>query len=1017
MLRNLHRVASHPGTGADFKRCVGLKLNGKRILRPEAEKDDIIRSQMKAEAQKHEHINTLTPQHIYRHATRTLAIGFFLSIVFFQAEAQLLRDLKNAANKKVRTLATGENLNKATGSLLKNMEKARAEFDSTDFDYAILISDNAGLFDVREKGERLAKASSLINLGSAFYNNTEFTDEERARFQLESGELAYGSGNFAIAEKRFLAAKKIYEETNLTEDLGYLKTISNQGLLYATMGRFTQAEGFTSGALDLRKNTFGEGHIGMAASLNNYGVLHYNLGRYNESEKTLAHALSIIAAHRLESSMPYSIILNNQAMLFQAIGRFGEAETSLKKAIAIAEQLQSKKSKNHLKFLSNLALLYQQMGKFPEAETIYLGMEKRLGKTNPDYAAMLSNQAALYMLMGKEERVESLLRNAAAIYKSNFGEENPAFAKVTSDLGNFYRMNGRSGDALPLLEKALIIREKMLGKNHPHYVQSQEDLAIFYWKNNAPDKAYSLYRELMEKSLGFINTYFPPMSEAEKTKYWDVLSPRFQRFYNFAVEASPSIPKIVSDLFDYQIATKALLLNSTSKVKQSILNSRDGILIKDYLTWMDQKEQLARLYAYSKSELKAQNINLDSIERATNAMEKRLSERSKDFSEGYSANRIGYSAIRDLLADNEAVVEIIRVRKFDQVFTDDSKYVALVLRKGAENPSIKVLDNGHQLETRYAKFYRNAIQQKMQDDHSYDQYWARIEEEVQNKKVIYFSPDGVFNQINLNTLRKPGGDHIINRYDLTLLGNSKDLITLKRRKTAVPVRNATLLGFPDYGGPGIAPLPGTKLEIEGISGILKASGYQLNVLTQSTATEGKLKSVKGPELLHIATHGYFLEDVERSGSAFGVHLENANDNPLLRSGIMLAGAANTLSGTSSPSLASNDNGILTAFEAMNMNLEGTQLIVLSACETGLGDVRAGEGVYGLQRAFLVAGADAMIMSLWKVDDAATQQLMKNFYVNWIKLRSKQKAFKQAQLQLMTKYKEPYYWGAFVLVGS
>ena len=240
---------------------------------------------------------------------------------------------------------------------------------------------------------------------------------------------------------------------------------------------------------------------------------------------------------------------------------------------------------------------------------------------------------------------------------------------------------------------------------------------------------------------------------------------------------------------------------------------------------------------------------------------------------------------------------------------------------------------------------------------------------------------------------------------------------MKNKKTLPASKNATLLGFPDYGGQNITALPGTKIEIDGIASVLKASGYQLNVLTQNLATEAKLKSVKSPELLHIATHGYFLQDVEKAGSAFGVNLENASDNPLLRSGLMLAGAAKTVSGASSPNLSSNDNGILTAYEAMNMNLEGTQLIVLSACETGLGDVRAGEGVYGLQRAFQVAGADALIMSLWKVDDTATQQLMKNFYSNWIKLRSKQKAFKQAQLQLMAKYKEPYYWGAFVMMGQ
>lgn len=944
----------------------------------------------------------------------------------FLSDAQILRDLKNAANNKVRELATKENLNKATNSLLKNMENARAEFDSTDFDYAILISDNAGLFDVKEKGERLAKASSLITIGTAYYNNTELTDEERARLLRQTGEIAYGSGNFNAAEKRFGAAKKIYEDARLTEDLGYLKTISSQGLLYATMGRFTQAEIFTVTALDMRTQKFGESHAGTASSLNNYGVLHYNLGRYNEAEKTLAQALEIITENRLQSSMPHSIVLNNQAMLFQAIGRFSEAEASLKEAIAIAEKLQSKRSKNHLKFLTNLALLYQQMGKYSEAEAIYMSMEKRLGKNNPDYANMLSNQASLYLLMGKHDQIQNLLKTAASIYKASFGEDNPAYAKVISDLGSFYRINGRYNDALPLLKKAIEIRESTLGTSHPHYVQSREDLAIFHWKNNSLAEAYEIYRDVMQKSLEFINTYFPPMSEAEKTKYWDLLSLRFQRFYNFAIESRESLPSVAEDLFNYQIATKALLLNSTNKVRQSIFASNDGILIRDYLSWIDQKEQLARLYAYSKAELKTQNVNLDSLERATNSMEKSLSERSKDFLEGYTAAGINYTDIRNLLADNEAVVEVIRVRSFDQVFSNDARYVALILKKGISSPVMKVLENGQQLETRYAKFYTNAVHQRIEDNYSYQQYWAVIEEELKDKKLVYFSPDGVYNQINLNTIKRPAtstasasarpaGDHVINRFDITIIGNSKDLISLKKKKAAASTKRATLVGFPDYGGADIDPLPGTKAEVEAIATVLKAAGYKPDVLTQGQATESSLKAVKSPEIMHIATHGYFLEDVESSRAAFGVHLENAGNNPLLRSGLMLTGAAKTTSGSAEPNLTSNDNGILTAYEAMNMNLQGTQLVILSACETGLGDVKSGEGVYGLQRAFLVAGAQALIMSLWKVDDNTTQLLMKSFYSNWIKLRDKQKAFKQAQLQLMAKYPDPYYWGAFVMM--
>jgi CHAT domain-containing protein len=942
-----------------------------------------------------------------------ITYGLIFLLFSVSTQAQVLEGLKNRA----KNLASKENLDKAASFTAGRLEKARAEFDSADFDYAILLSDNSGLFDVKEKGEFAAKATSIAGITASLYKNAELTDEQRARGHRQSGELFYGYGWFASAEKKFTLAKKTYEETGLTEDLGYLKTISSQGLLYATMGRFTQAESFTAEALDLRKTKLGPENAGVAASLNNYGVLHYNLGRFNESEKDLASALIILGKNSLQAAMPYAIVLNNEAMLFQAIGRYEEAEKKLKAAISIAEKLQNSKSTNHLKFLSNLALLYQQMGKYAEAEAIYLGMEKRLGKNNPDYASMLNNQAALYIVMGKDDKVEELLKKSGAIYKSNFGENNPAYAKAISDLGNFYRYKERYNDAQPLLDKAVTIREEAFGKTHPHYAQAKEDLAILYWKQKNFDHAYMLYREVMDNSLDFINRYFPPMSEAEKTKYWDVLSPRFQRFYNFALEASATNKNVLQDLYDYQIATKALLLNSTNKVKQSIFASKDAQLIKDYVSWIDQKENLARLYAYSKSELTEQKINLDSLERAANAMEKKLSERSKDFSQNYGAAKTSFSQIKNLLTDNEAVVEIIRIQNYGQKFIHESKYVALLLTKGVELPKMISLDNGQQLDTRYYKYYRNTIQQKVPDEHSYEQYWSKIDAELQGKKSVFISPDGVYNQLNLNTLKKPGGEYVINRYDLTILGNSKDLIALRSKKASIPKKNATLLGFPDYGGTSINALPGTKAEIDGITKLLKASGYQVAQLMQKNASEASLKSVKAPTVLHIATHGYFLKDVDVEGSAFGVHLENANDNPLLRSGLMLAGAAGTVSGTAMPNLESNDNGVLTAYEAMNLNLQGTSLIVLSACETGLGDVKAGEGVYGLQRAFQVAGAEALIMSLWKVDDAATQQLMTNFYTNWLKLGNKQKAFKQAQLQLMTKYKEPYYWGAFVMLGQ
>lgn len=895
----------------------------------------------------------------------------------------------------------------------------KASLDSVDFQYAISVNENAGFFDIEQKGETGSKL--LYTLKDA----ADKTLVEKARDTLEIGIGYYDKNLYKWAEQKIVSTKVFMEQNSLTNEIVYLRALSNLGLIYLTQGKTAEADQYITQSLTISDQTLGKASAAYIANLNNQAKLNQALGKYNEAEKQFDEAIGL-AESFFGESMQKAILLNNKAMLFQAIGRYNEAAELMKKAMtsssaAPKKALQGKKSFDSRKFQANLAFIYQLSGKYAEAETNFLEIKKifdnRKQTGNAEYAGLLNQLGILYIQMGKNEKVEELFKKSKEVYKARYTDQNIYYAKVTNDLGNFYRMNGRYEEAEKQLNKALETRETLLGTNHPDYVRTQENLAILYWKTARYDQAYMMYREVMDKTIDFINHYFPPMSEAEKTNFWDVTAPRFQRFFNFAIEASSQLKHVSQDFFDYQMATKALLLNSTNKVKETILKSNDKRLINDYLLWLNQKEQLARLYAYSKEQLKEQKIDLAELEGSTNAMEKSLSERSGDFSAGYSTQKMSYKQVLGLLGDTEALVDIVRVRGFGQDFTNESRYAALILKKGMEMPALVVLENGQQLETRYAKFYRNAIQQKVTDEHSYAQYWAKIENEIQGKKLIYISPDGVYNQLNLNTFKTPTADYVVNRYDLVIIGNSKDLISLKSKKAGVPKKNAFLLGFPEYGTTEISSLPGTKVEIDGVSKILKTSGYQVSQLMQNDATEKNVKALNGPALVHIATHGYFLKDAdEAAGSVFGVNAENASNNPLLRSGLILAGAGRTITGSGGVDIASNDNGVLTAYEAMNLNLEGTNLVILSACETGLGDVKSGEGVYGLQRAFQVAGADALIMSLWKVDDAATQLLMTNFYTNWIKLGNKQKAFKQAQLQLMTKYKEPYYWGAFVMTG-
>jgi CHAT domain-containing protein len=379
-----------------------------------------------------------------------------------------------------------------------------------------------------------------------------------------------------------------------------------------------------------------------------------------------------------------------------------------------------------------------------------------------------------------------------------------------------------------------------------------------------------------------------------------------------------------------------------------------------------------------------------------------------------------------------------------------ARYAALVLTSETKaGPELITLENGDELETRYGRYYQNAIKQKQEDLYSYNQFWKPIQPKLAGVKKIYFSPDGVYNFINPSTLLNPSTKkYLLDEMEIAIVNNTSDILVAKPKGN---LRKATLIGFPDYNkksnsgqaqanlstdvdyraitadttatrfmsGSSVSELPGTKVEVNGIESILKGGKYEVNKLMMTDATEERVKTLHSPDILHIATHGFFMNELSAMGEGgrgiTGVTAQKLGENPLLRSGLLLAGAGETI--IKGKDESAREDGILTAYEAMNLDLQNTELVVLSACETGLGQVQNGEGVYGLNRAFRAAGAKSVLMSLWKVDDQATQQLMTEFYNEWLKGSSKLQAFRKAQLKLRETYNHPYYWGAFLAVGE
>lgn len=339
----------------------------------------------------------------------------------------------------------------------------------------------------------------------------------------------------------------------------------------------------------------------------------------------------------------------------------------------------------------------------------------------------------------------------------------------------------------------------------------------------------------------------------------------------------------------------------------------------------------------------------------------------------------------------------------------------------------------------------------------YDLLWAPLESCLKDVKTIYISPSGLLHQLNMNAIQTPDYSLLSQRYRLVQMGSTRNLVVpagyipsantavlfggirYDMDSTKISAANAGLSadGIATRGSGGFvytdstlrggswAYLPATAQEIDTIGRLLESQGYQPASFREYAATEENLKAIgrgkTSPRILHIATHGFFFPDPAENPTSQTRYLLSdqpvfrISDNPMIRSGLILAGAEHAWK-TGKPLRPDMEDGVLTAYEISQMNLRNTELVVLSACETGLGDIQGNEGVYGLQRAFKIAGAKYLIMSLWQVPDRETSEFMTAFYRHW--LAGKQSipdAFRSTQEEMRAKHPNPYYWDGFVLV--
>ncbi|MEO9482184.1 MAG: CHAT domain-containing tetratricopeptide repeat protein [Ekhidna sp.] len=931
-----------------------------------------------------------------------------------------------------------DNYSKASGILDDALLAARVKYDNQDIEY----------------GKELEKIASLqINIGE-YEKATKNLEEaekimkdaktEEAKSYLASAYITKAKllsikGEYDSAEDHIYDSEDLREQGALTIDVTGLSYQDDLGGLFTSIGRYSDATKLLLGSLTEKTAQFGSSsrHLNKTLVLN--AKLNLIKGDYTQAEQQARRANGIAISTFGENSSKVVASMLQLADVYTTIGDYDKAETLLKNAIRIQKE---KFGPDHVdvgKSTSKLALVYFYQDKpltqiqslFQEAEKI---IGKKLGSNNPTYAEILKNMAIANIASGNYSLAFTYLNQSESIWKNKIGKRNNINAATVQVLkGDIYYKQKNYPEAEVYYENAQRQYQKVFSNTHPEYVKVQSKLSKTYFMQARYKDSQDEMESVLANYKDFIKQYFPALSEREKAKFWNTIKGDYE-FYNTLIISRNRSVKYIGELYNNALLTKALLLNSSIKVRQRIMSSNDQELIGMYTKWVEDKELLTAALSMSTQDLSESGIDPVTLSSSVELLEKSISLKSELFSQSADSREILWENVRSALGENEVAIEMVRFRVFDHAFTDSVMYALLYIKGGPRSePKMILLDNGKELESRYLKTYRNSIKYKIGDKYSYEQFWKPIQDEVGAVSTLYISPDGVYNQINLEAIPTPDGKYVLDNSNILLISNTKDLFINKiKTKVVAEEEHAMMFGNPQFymdTQPGqplassgltrstaevISPLPGTKQEIEELYDLLDRKGWTTDKYTENQASEELIKQVTNPKVFHVATHGFFKESPKASNLDQEYNESAAYDNPLLKTGLLLAGAGDILNQTQFN--YNVNNGILTAYEAMNLNLDKTDLVVLSACETGLGEVQAGEGVYGLQRAFLVAGARTIVMSLFKVSDEATQQLMVKFYRKWIETGNKRQAFIDAKKEIRNEYRDPIYWGPFVMIG-
>jgi CHAT domain-containing protein/Flp pilus assembly protein TadD len=925
-----------------------------------------------------------------------------------------------------------------------------------------------------------------------------------------------------IQDKISAISKRIAEQSEILKKMVTL----------IPQGRYAEAIPYAKQLLELSVNDWGSDHDFVATAQHNLGFLYQQTGDYAQAEPLFLQALAIREKALGPDHPDVARSLNGLALLYQEEGDYKQAEALFKRALQIKEKKFGNAGPEYALELNNLAVLYKDQGEYDKAEELLKNIltvfEKAYGEKDVRVATVMNNLAGIYRAKGDFNQARTLYERTIEIDKELIANDHPDYARDLNNLALLYFEEGKYDLSAPLLKQALEINEKSLGATHPDLVAILNNLAMLSIVQNNIEQAIAYQKRANEISEQTMLMILSSGTEEQKRLFLarrkDELSATLSLNTKFAPENKEATKLAVGTI----LRRKGRVLDAVShqllSLRQHLSEADQKLLDEISATRADLSARVLHGPGQDKKEDYLKSIT--DLQRKADQLEKEISSHSAAFKTQQIP--VTVEAVQQAIPQDMSLVEFANYRLLDSKAKTQkerygsARYVAYILNHEGD-PQVVDLGEASAIDKGITEL-RDSLKNSGSSD--YKQKARALDKLIMEpvrkrlgatKKTLLISPDGAMNILPFASLIDEHGKFLIENYSLDYLTSGRDLLRMEthepNKQGPVIVANPQFstgaeasekenknasgeesrIGFMGVFIPKFKPLAGTSEEAKTISGILAGA----KVITGKDATESVMKEQRGPRILHVATHGFFLPDVIAFGppaaivgavprvaqspktetksqsnvnsavdakyqskvnsaanaqshtnadsavvgttprlarlsekSKPGLNSQSTKEqrsvivtarrsetdtlrkeNSLLRSGIVLAGA------NSPASSNSKDDGILTALEVSGMDLWGTRLVVLSACETGLGDYKQGEGVYGLRRALFIAGAETEVISLWPVSDLATTYLMTDFYKRLLAGGGRMESLRLAQLKMLKMLPHPYYWAAFIPVGD